>query len=81
MQDFGLINWDGLKFIPADVYYFIQTTIPKLGFDKIEQLQLPEITAIDKQLEIIAFYNKSIAQKQKNEAEATNYSQVLMIIY
>lgn len=141
MQDFGLINWDGLKFIPEDVYYFlerykvqkgdviisiagtvgktaliekeikntiltencaileirdkskllpkylhillelstsrrqielgfIQTTIPKLGFDKIEQLQLPEIPSIDKQLEIIAFYDKSITQKQKNEAEA-----------
>lgn len=141
MQDFGLINWDGLKFIPEDVYYFlerykvekgdviisiagtvgktaliekeikntiltencavleirdkskllpkylhillelstsrrqielgfIQTTIPKLGFDKIEQLQLPEIPSIDKQLEIIAFYDKSISQKQKNEAEA-----------
>ena len=141
MQDFGLINWDGLKFIPEDVYYFlerykvekgdviisiagtvgktaliekeikntiltencavleirdkskllpkylhillelstsrrqielgfIQTTIPKLGFDKIEQLQLPEIPSINKQLEIIAFYDKSISQKQKNEAEA-----------
>ncbi len=141
MQDFGLINWDGLKFIPEDVYYFlerykvqkgdviisiagtvgktaliekeikntiltencaileirdkskllpkylhillelstsrrqielgfIQTTIPKLGFDKIEQLQIPEIPSIEKQLEIIAFYDKSIAQKQKNEAEA-----------
>lgn len=141
MQDFGLINWDGLKFIPEDVYYFlerykvqkgdviisiagtvgktaliekeikntiltencaileirdkskllpkylhillelstsrrqielgfIQTTIPKLGFDKIEQLQIPVIPSIEKQLEIIAFYDKSIAQKQKNEAEA-----------
>ena len=141
MRDFGLINWDGLKFIPEDVYYFlerykvekgdviisiagtvgktaliekdikntiltencavleirdkstllpkylhillelstskrqielgfIQTTIPKLGFDKIEQLQLPAIPSVEKQIEIIAHYDKSIAQKQKNEAEA-----------
>lgn len=26
---------------------YIQTTIPKLGFDKIEQLQLPEIPSIE----------------------------------
>lgn len=143
MQDFGLINWGGLRFIPADVYYFlerykvskgdviisiagtvgktaliekeikntiltencaileirdklkllpkylhillelstskrqielgfIQTTIPKLGFDKIEQLQLPSIPSIEKQFEIIELYDKSIAKKQKNEAEAEN---------
>ncbi len=141
MQDFGLINWDGLKFIPEDVYYFlerykvekgdviisiagtvgktaviekeikntiltencaileirdkskllpkylhillelstskrqielgfIQTTIPKLGFDKIEQLQLPSIPSIEKHFEIIEYYDKSIAQKQQNEAQA-----------
>lgn len=143
MQDFGLINWNGLKFIPEEVYYFlerykvekgdviisiagtvgktaliekkikntiltencaileirdkskllpkylhillglstskrqielgfIQTTIPKLGFDKIEQLQLPPIPSIDKQLEIIELYEKAIAEKQQNEAEAEN---------
>ncbi|HQO06879.1 MAG TPA: restriction endonuclease subunit S [Bacteroidales bacterium] len=141
IQDFGLINWDSLKYIPEDVYYllekykvekgdviisiagtvgktalierdirntiltencailkirdkskllpkflhillelsttksqidlgFIQTTIPKLGFDKIEQLQLPAIPSTEKQLEIIEYYDKSIAQKQQNEVEA-----------
>jgi type I restriction enzyme, S subunit len=141
MKDFGLIDWNGLRYIPEDVYYFlerykvekedviisiagtvgktaliekdikntiltencaileirdkskllpkylhillelstskrqielgyIQTTIPKLGFDKIEQLQLPAIPSIDRQNEIINLYNKSISQKQTNEAEA-----------
>jgi len=141
MKKFGLINWDGLKYIPEDVYIFlerykvekgdviisiagtvgktaliekdfkntiltencaileirdkskllpkylhillelstskrqielgfIQTTIPKLGFDKIEQLQLPAIPFLDKQIEIIGLYDKSFAQKQKNQAEA-----------
>lgn len=141
MKDFGLIDWNGLRYIPEDVYYFlerykvqkgdviisiagtvgktalierdikntiltencaileirdkskllpkylhillelstskrqielgfIQTTIPKLGFDKIEQLQLPLIPSIDKQKELITLYEKSISQKQTNEAEA-----------
>lgn len=49
---------------------FIQTTIPKLGFDKIEQIQLPQIPSIVKQQEIIELYEKSISQKHQNEAEA-----------
>jgi len=141
IQDFGQINWDGLKYIHEDVYYFlerykvekgdviisiagtvgktaliekeikntiltencaileirdkskllpkylhillglstskrqielgfIQTTIPKLGFDKIEQLQLPPIPTIEEQHEIIALYDKTIIQKQKNDLAA-----------
>ena len=49
---------------------FIQTTIPKLGIDKIEEILLPKIPPIEKQLEIITFYENSISQKQQNEANA-----------
>ena len=143
MLNFGLINWNGLKFIPEDVYYFlerykvekgdviisiagtvgktaliekeikntiltencaileirdksillpkylhillelstskrqielgfIQTTIPKLGFDKIQQLELPPIPTIDRQSEIIEFYENTISTKQENETKSKN---------
>ena len=143
MLNFGLINWNGLKFIPEDVYYFlerykvekgdviisiagtvgktaliekeikntiltencaileirdksillpkylhillelstskrqielgfIQTTIPKLGFDKIQQLELPPNPTIDRQSEIIEFYENTISTKQENEEKSKN---------
>lgn len=49
---------------------FIQTTIPKLGFDKIEQIELPPIPEIKLQENIIEIYENSILQKAKYESEA-----------
>ena len=49
---------------------FIQTTIPKLGLDKIEQIKLPSIPPIKKQLEIIAGVEKALEQKHRNEITA-----------
>ncbi|MBC5838248.1 restriction endonuclease subunit S [Flavobacterium muglaense] len=49
---------------------YIQTTIPKLGFDKISEIQLPSIPSLIRQKEIISLYNFSVNQKQQNEAAA-----------
>jgi len=49
---------------------FIQTTIPKLGLDKIEQIKLPPIPSVERQLEIIAIVEKAIKQSQQKEAKA-----------
>lgn len=49
---------------------YIQTTIPKLGIDKILELRIPNIPPIEKQLAIVKYYNKAYTQKQEKEAEA-----------
>ncbi len=49
---------------------YIQTTIPKLGLDRVKNLMLPQFPSIIKQNEIILFYNKILAQKQKKESQA-----------
>ena len=49
---------------------YIQTTIPKLGLDKIVGIKLPPIPSIQKQQEIVDYINAAYAQKQAKEAEA-----------
>lgn len=49
---------------------YIQTTIPKLGLDKIMGIRIPAIPDVQRQKEIIAYVNKAYAQKQAKEAEA-----------
>jgi restriction endonuclease S subunit len=49
---------------------YIQTTIPKLGLDRVKNLMLPQFPSIEKQKEIISFYNKILTQKQQKETQA-----------
>ena len=49
---------------------YIQTTIPKLGLDKIVGIKLPPIPSIQKQQEIVGYINEAYAQKRAKEIEA-----------
>lgn len=49
---------------------YIQTTIPKLGLDKILNLRIPELHSLETQQQIVDIYNNAYAQKQAKEAEA-----------
>ncbi|KGN80717.1 hypothetical protein HW49_05085 [Porphyromonadaceae bacterium COT-184 OH4590] len=49
---------------------YIQTTIPKLGIDKILELRIPVIPSIETQHKVVDFYNQAYTQKQQKEAEA-----------
>lgn len=49
---------------------YIQTTIPKLGLDKIVGIKLPPIPSIQKQQEIVDYISEAYTQKQTKEAEA-----------
>ena len=49
---------------------YIQTTIPKLGLDKIVGIKLPPIPSMQKQQEIVDYINTAYAQKQAKETEA-----------
>lgn len=49
---------------------YIQTTIPKLGLDKIVGIKLPTIPSVQKQQEIVDYINTAYAQKQAKETEA-----------
>ena len=49
---------------------YIQTTIPKLGLDKIVGIKLPIIPSVQKQQEIVDYINTAYAQKQAKETEA-----------
>ena len=49
---------------------YIQTTIPKLGLDKIVSIKIPPIPCIQKQQEIVEYINTAYAQKRAKETEA-----------
>lgn len=49
---------------------YIQTTIPKLGLDKIVGVKLPPIPSMQKQQEIVDYINAAYTQKQAKEAES-----------
>lgn len=49
---------------------YIQTTIPKLGLDKIVGIKLPPMPSIQKQQEIVDYISEAYTQKQAKEAEA-----------
>lgn len=49
---------------------YIQTTIPKLGLDKILGVKLPPIPNLSKQREIIDIVDRAIIQKNNNDAKA-----------
>ena len=49
---------------------YIQTTIPKLGLDKIVGIKLPPIPSMQKQQEIVDYINAAYTQKQAKESEA-----------
>ena len=49
---------------------YIQTTIPKLGLDKIVSIKIPPIPSIQRQQEIVEYINIAYAQKQAKETEA-----------
>ena len=49
---------------------YIQTTIPKLGLDKIVGIKIPPIPCMQKQQEIVDYINEAYAQKRAKEAEA-----------
>lgn len=50
---------------------YIQTTIPKLGIDKILGLKIPQIPKLEKQKQIIDLFQTAYIQKQQKEAQAT----------
>lgn len=49
---------------------YIQTTIPKLGLDKIVGIKIPPIPCIQKQQEIVEYINTAYTQKRAKETEA-----------
>ena len=49
---------------------YVQTTIPKLALERIENLQIPKLPSIPKQQEIVDKLNKAISEKQAKEKEA-----------
>ena len=49
---------------------YIQTTIPKLGLDKIVSIKIPPVPNIQRQQEIVDHINEAYTQKQTKEAEA-----------
>lgn len=49
---------------------YIQTTIPKLGLDKIVGIKIPPIPCIQKQQEIVDYINEAYIQKRAKEVEA-----------
>ncbi len=49
---------------------YIQTTIPKLGLDKIVGIKIPPIPCIQKQQEFVDYINEAYIQKQAKEVEA-----------
>jgi type I restriction enzyme S subunit len=49
---------------------YIQTTIPKLGLDKIVGIKIPPIPCIQKQQEIVDYINEAYIQKRAKETEA-----------
>ena len=49
---------------------YIQTTIPKLGIDKILGLKIPQIPPLEIQQQIVDLYEKAYAEKQQKETEA-----------
>lgn len=50
---------------------YIQTTIPKLGLDKIQGIRLPSIPGIQKQQEIVEYVNEA-NRKNKQKTEKRN---------
>lgn len=52
---------------------YIQTTIPKLGLDKILGIRIPPIPKIKKQDEIINIINSALRQKQSKDIEAKQF--------
>ncbi len=51
---------------------YIQTTIPKIGLDRIENLYIPELPGIERQRECLEYYNSIFQDKQKKEKESKN---------
>ncbi len=49
---------------------YIQTTIPKLGLDKILGIKVPSIPCIQKQKEIVDYLKEAYTQKRAKEVEA-----------
>ena len=49
---------------------YIQTTIPKLGIDKILGLKIPQIPPLEIQQQIVELYENAYTEKQQKEAEA-----------
>ena len=49
---------------------YIQTTIPKLGLDKIVEIKIPTIPCIKKQQEIVNYISEACVQKRAKEVEA-----------
>ncbi len=49
---------------------YIQTTLPKLGLDRVESLLIPPIPSIAMQTEIVRKYQAAFNEKQRKEAEA-----------
>ena len=49
---------------------YIQTTIPKLGLDKITTLNFPQIPTLEFQKKVVEYYNSAYKQKLKYESDA-----------
>lgn len=49
---------------------YIQTTIPKLGLDKIASLNFPRIPTLEFQRKVVDYYTSSYKQKLQKESEA-----------
>lgn len=48
----------------------IQTTIPKIGLDRIAKLKVPKLPSVNEQLEIVRRYQEIQTTRQQKEFEA-----------
>lgn len=49
----------------------IQTTIPKIGLDRIAKLKVPKLISVNEQLEIVRLYQEALNTRHQKESEAT----------
>jgi len=49
---------------------YIQTTLPKLGLDRVESIYIPKIPLLEKQHELVLLYNTAFSKKQVKETQA-----------
>ncbi len=56
---------------------FIQTTIPKLGIDKILDLKIPNVPPLENQDNIISIYKSAFLLKQQKQTQAKDFLAVI----
>lgn len=58
---------------------YIQTTIPKLGLDRVNNLMVPQFLNVEKQREIVTYFTQILNKKQEKEIQAQELSKSIDI--